>query len=416
MGVGFYEQDESTDRILFDAFQMPTADALDSEPQMSDFVKKTLRLAKRRARLEQDDDPDFQGPKSHKKKPRTGNIEQLVNLDPALLGVLGDSTPTPTHEPHPSRPAPGDPTGGIEGQNGGQQGENLTPAPKPRPTRPPLPIDPLRPTLRHAKPMTSYIEAEEPVEDPDDTIPIMMNNEPEPSTVDLAAEAVRAITGTPAPQTELSNTEPTPQYTGKKRGRPPRSSLSTDSSPATETKRRGRPPGRGRARRSTLSRVENLEDTTMVDVDDQADDGSQNNANNIDENVTVDELEAQLAEELGSPEDNDVQPDYTPPQNGLSKRRGRPPGAQRSQPPVVPPTESKRVPEPTRDFRSMSMQERMALKGKKIRIGQRGRTRDTGMSRNSTPTPTVTARKPSRPALNMDAEQPSTTLSVVVLN
>ena len=410
MGMGFYEQDESTDRILFDAFQMPTADALNNEPQMSDFVKKTLRLAKRRARLEQDDDPDFQGPKSHKKKSRTGNIEQLVNLDPALLGSLGDITPTPTKELDSDRPAAQESTETIQGQDGGQQEENLTPAPKPKLTRPPLPIDPLRPTLRHAKPMTSYIEAEEPVEDPDDTVPVRSDREPRLSAVDLAAEAVRAITGTPTPQIESASTQATPQYTGKKRGRPARGSLGTDSSPATETKRRGRPPGRGRGRRSTLNRVENLEDTDMVDADDQANDGDENNTNGAEENVTVDELEAQLAEELGSHEGkDDAQLDHAR-QRGGSRRRGRPPGARRSQPTATSPTEPKAIPEPTKDFRSMSMQERMALRGKKIRIGQRGRTRDTtGTSGNSTPTPTVSAKKPNFTAVNMGAEELSST-------
>ncbi|KAJ3573450.1 hypothetical protein NPX13_g4696 [Xylaria arbuscula] len=408
MGMGFYEQDESTDRILFDAFQMPTADALNNEPEMSDFVKKTLRLAKRRARLEQDDDPDFQGPKSHKKKPRTGNIEQLVNLDPALLGSLGDSTPTPVNEPDPARPTIQDSSVAVNGQEGEQQGENLAPAPRPKSSRPPLPIDPLRPTLRHAKPMTSYIEAEEPVEDPDDTFTVRVDPEPRPSAVDLAAEAVRAITGTPTPQNESTSTEATPQYTGKKRGRPSRSSLGTDSSPATETKRRGRPPGRGRGRRSTLNRVENLEDTDMVDAEDHAENDDQNNVNGTEENVTVDELEAQLAEELGSQEDkDDAQSDYA--QQGASRRRGRPPGARRSRVAAPSPIRPTPVPEANKDFRSMSMQERMALRGKKIRIGQRGRARDTATSETSTPTPIVSAKKPNFTAININTEEPPST-------
>ncbi|KAI8955233.1 hypothetical protein F4801DRAFT_379309 [Xylaria longipes] len=420
MGLGFYEQDESTDRILFDAFQMPTADVLNNEPQMSDFVKKTLRLAKRKARLEQDDDPDFQGPKSHRKKPRTGNIEQLVNLDPALLGALGDSTPTPTRETDQNHTAAQDATGASEGQDEGQDGgqdggqvtENQAPAvpavpaipaipAKPaKPTRVPLPIDPLRPTLRHAKPMTSYVEAEEPLEDPDDTVFVERlgdenaepNQESRPSAVDLAADAVRAITGTPAPATVQS----TPQSSGKRRGRPPRSSLGTaSSSPGTEKKRRGRPPGTGRARRSTLSRVENLEDTNMVDVDDHADnDGVEQ------ENVTLDELEAQLeAEELESRENADeVQPESTPAQEGRTRRRGRPPGSRRSQPAKTSLEEPEETPEPTKDFQSMSLQERLALKGKKkIRIGQRIRNNDTGVSETSTPTPTPTTSQSANP-------------------
>lgn len=385
MGMGFYEQDESTDRILFDAFQMPTADVLNSEPQISDFVKKTLRLAKRRARLEQDDDPDFQGPKSHRKKPRTGNIEQLVNLDPALLGALGDNTPTPTRETDPNAPIAQDATNAGNGQNGGQGTEKPAPV---KPTRVPLPIDPLRPTLRHAKPMTSYVEAEEPLEDPDDTVPArrltIENDQGEegsrPSAVDLAADAVRAITGTSIPEDKSPNKSPkavsTPQYTGKKRGRPPRSSLGTDSSsPATGGKRRGRPPGRGRARRSTLGRIENQEDVDMTGAED------------AEQDVTVDELEAQLAEELGPQGDDATQSNNTPPQPPSTRRRGRPPGSRRSQAAVRSLVEPG-APEPVKDLQSMSLRERMALKGKKIRIGQRHRTRETIETATSTPTTT----------------------------
>ncbi|KAI0432832.1 hypothetical protein F5Y09DRAFT_119134 [Xylaria sp. FL1042] len=406
MGMGFYEQDETTDRILFDAFQMPTADALNNEPQMSDFVKKTLRLAKRKARLEQDDDPDFKGPKSHRKKPKTGNIEQLVNLDPALLGVLGDNTPTPTQETNPDRPTAQDSAQPVEAQKGAQGGENSTPTIKAKPIRPPLPIDPLRPTLRHAKPMTSYIEAEEPPEDPDDTVPVKTNQDSRPSAVDLAAEAIRAITSTPASLNESVNAQPTSQSTGKRRGRPPRSSLGMETSPTTETKRRGRPPGRGRPRRSTLSRVENLEDIDTMDGDNHAD------ASNTEQNVTVDELEAQLVEELGSRQGEDeLQPEDTPSQQGPKKKRGRPPGARRSQPAVASasPAEPKEIPEPTKDFRSMSMQERMALKGKKIRIGQRDRNQGTSASENTTPTPIIPAREPDPPTTRTDTEEPIVT-------
>ncbi|KAI0472214.1 hypothetical protein F4859DRAFT_522176 [Xylaria cf. heliscus] len=411
MGLGFYEQDESTDRILFDAFQMPTADALNNEPEMSDFVRKTLRLAKRKARLEQDNDPDFQGPKSHRKKPKTGNIEQLVNLDPALLGALGDSTPTPTRETDQSHAAAPDTTGTSERQDGDQVTGNQAPTVPTKPIRAPLPIDPLRPTLRHAKPMTSYVEAEEPLEEPDDTVPvgrfedesIEPNQESRLSAVDLAADAVRAITGTPISHDTPVPAKPTPQQSGKKRGRPSRSSLGTaSSSPATEKKRRGRPPGKGRARRSTLSRVENLEDTTMLDVDDDADkDGSEQ------ENVTLDELEAQLeAEELESRENgNEAQPESTPVVEGPTRRRGRPPGPRRSQPGRTSPAELNETPEPSKDFRSMSLQERMALKGKKIRIGQRSRNRDPAVSGTTTPVTTpTTAQKASRTTTGKKAD------------
>ncbi|KAI0202556.1 hypothetical protein F4808DRAFT_458725 [Astrocystis sublimbata] len=420
MGMGFYEQDESTDRILFDAFQIPTADALNNEPEMSEFVKKTLRLAKRKARLEQDDDPDFQGPKSHKKKPKTGNIEQLVNLDPALLGSLGEATDTPSRgESQFNVFSQYPPVASEEAEGGSQSTENQTPTIPIKPKRAPLPIDPLRPTLRHAKPITSYVEAEEPLDDLDDSLfvspfigngDVESNTESGPSVVDLAADAVRAITGTPQPET---TTEPrttstvaksTPQPSGKRRGRPPRSSLGTASStPETsttlsaETKRRGRPPGARHSRRSTLNRVENLEDTSMVDIDDQAAD------NSPEQGVTVDDLEARLEVEEKENDQNEPQAETTPAPAVPAKRRGRPPGARRSQPARVSPSEPEESPEPPKDLRAMSLKERLALKGKKnFRIGHRKRASDagTGTSGNATPatpaTPTgfTAANKP----------------------
>ncbi|KAI0392551.1 hypothetical protein F5Y17DRAFT_356053 [Xylariaceae sp. FL0594] len=436
MGMGFYEQDESTDRILFDAFQMPTADALNNEPQMSDFVKKTLRLAKRKARLEQDDDPDFQGPKSHRKKPRTGNIEQLVNLDPALLGSLGEATGTPTRETNSNHAVGGSQDGAAEGQNGDQAtGASVQ-------KRPQLPIDPLRPTLRHAKPMTSYVEDEDLLDEPEDLFLGLLgfdgadeaevNNagftqDPGLSSLDLAADAVRAITGGEEP-TPKTNTNPTQQSTGKKRGRPPRSSagmeMSSPATPSTEPKRRGRPPrsslgghtsspatrgrrgrppGTGHSRRSTLFRVENVED-------DDGGHAEEENGDDIEDRlqVTVDDLEAQLAEELGSEhQDHAIQANSTTAQQA-PKRRGRPPGSRRSRAAVDNSSaEPADVPEPKKDVSSMSLAERMALRGKKVRIGQR-RNQSGGASGSGTgtPVPTATAANVSKsPAVEASAEE-----------
>ncbi|KAI1506167.1 hypothetical protein F5X99DRAFT_126001 [Biscogniauxia marginata] len=428
MGMGFYDQDESADKILFDAFQIPTADTLNNEPQMSEFVKKTLRLAKRKARLETDDDPDFQGPKSHhRKKPKTGNIDQLVNLDPALLGSLGNGTSTPTGAQSASDT--GTPSNGVaEGQETALSEETSleqTSRPNPKPTRPPLPIDPLRPTLRHAKPMTSYVEAEEPVEDPDDTVPVSLfraENEHTPTAerdpVDLAADAIRALAQIP---NEAEASVQTPQSTGKRRGRPPRNSIrrnsldsktppSTTSSPVF--KRRGRPP-----RKSNLSNVENNEDVTMADVNDD-----------MNEDATLLELEAQLARELGSGDrDEDSQTLSQPPSASSrgGKRRGRPPGrrstlSKRPEPEPEPEPEQEPEPEsepeaqaevstPAKDPAFMTLQERMALKGKKVKIGQRRRTNGPttiSATESGSATP-ASAKKPDTSVPDGKAEEPT---------
>ncbi|KAI1341742.1 hypothetical protein F5Y15DRAFT_375134 [Xylariaceae sp. FL0016] len=384
MGMGFYDQDESADKILFDAFQMPTADALRDEPQMSDFVKKTLRLAKRKARLETDDDPDFEGPKNHhRKKPKTGNLDQLINLDPALLGTLGDGKFTPTGLPAPDVLG-NNPDGAAEHMAMPEGESSETTAARPRQTR--LLADPLRPTLRHAKPTASYVEAEEPAFDPDETVPVRLFNaangnddeDINQDTVDLASNAFRALTQVSG-GTDSSAPVRTPTLTasGKRRGRPPRSSLGANTvvTPASEPKRRGRPPGSGRPRRSTLDAEEREdpdEDATKADAPDDE----------PDEDITVDELEAQLNEELAKSDDDSWKPATTATRGRPARRRGRPPGSRSSVQSRPEPEAVKSAKDPSR----MSMQERMALRGRRIRIGERRQPREgTAVTNRSTP-------------------------------
>ncbi|KAI1206136.1 uncharacterized protein F4807DRAFT_238700 [Annulohypoxylon truncatum] len=428
MGLGFYDQDESADKILFESFQMPTADVLNNEPEISDFVKKTLRLAKRKARLEINDDPDFRGPRSQpRKKPRTGNIDQLVNLDPALLGSLGSgngiSTPTRVTAPndHSEQPV-------IEGAEAQSEVAEGTPVsvPPPKKIRPRLPADPLRPTLRHAKPMVSYVDAEEPAEDPDDRVLIRAlrnleseneDNAPEEeiNPVDLAADAMRALTQLPVHEGESSATaKSTPQPGAKRRGRPPRSSIGTAVTPSSVPstgKKRGRPPGR--PGKSTINGAEN-EDITMVDagVSDAHNAPAATDTPNVTQNeneVSVEELEAQLErEERELAEANRDVEDSRPttatsatlPREEPLKRRGRPPRRSRAQQSPITPNPVDLEPPP--DTRFMSMRERAALRGKKFKIGQR-RPRDTATgspattSAKGTPTTTAAQAKKDKP-------------------
>ncbi|RYO79640.1 hypothetical protein DL762_008080 [Monosporascus cannonballus] len=411
MGMGFYEQDESADKILFDAFKMPSDDIFNNEPQVSAFVKKTLRLAKRKARLENDDDPDFRGPQSrHRKKPKTGNIDQLVNLDPALLGSLGDpSSSTPT------RPSARD-SAREHSTDGAAKGDKTRPAQQQaRPARPPLPVDSLRPTLRHAKPMTSYVEAEEPLDDPDDTVPVRVLGaggddvqDLESDPLDLAAHAVRALTG--LPNNENENPPPdastsTPLPSGKRRGRPPRHSLDSINTPSSATKdpkRRGRPPGW--RKRSLLESVENNEDTAVPDAADAGgmgvDDATPAQLDGAvrDKNTPASE-QAPAATGTGrkrgrppgrrmtqpaSTEDDRVETIPTPSTNLPPRRRGRPPAAatatrkqaeaEESSEPAVPPSGS-----------LLSLAERMALKGKKVKVRARASRDSAGAPKTGSP-------------------------------
>ncbi|KAI1438595.1 hypothetical protein GGR50DRAFT_685286 [Xylaria sp. CBS 124048] len=427
MGMGFYDQDESTDKILFDVFKLPTAEALNSEPQVSDFVKKTLRLAKRKARLEQEDDPDFQDPVSHRKKPRTGNIEQLVNLDPALLGALGDIGPTPvigTGFDH-SAAGPAD----SEQLEANQDMDTSIPLAPDAPQ-----IDPLRLSLRHAKPMASYVEAEEPLDDADDMAVMGLSNtytekddpnEPGRSAVDLAADAVRSLTsGISAAQQESPKAQSTPRTTGKRRGRPPRNSLGANSEPTateptatetteTESKKRGRPPRSSLVTSSTSTGMELRHREEPVENSPKRGRPPRGSYAHDSHDSTPTPTKPKRR---GRPPRNSLVRQSTP-TSTEPKRRGRPPrsalattspsarteleqegspdsagspGARRSTRTAVPSTETREIEEPTRALESLSLAERMALRGKKIRIRGRGSARRTGESRNNTRAPTTT--------------------------
>ncbi|KAI2631746.1 hypothetical protein GGS21DRAFT_522918 [Xylaria nigripes] len=500
MGMGFYDQDESTDRILFDPFQMPTAEALKNEFQISDYVKKTLRLAKRKARLEQHDDPDFKGPTTQRKRPKTGNIEQLINLDPALLSALNDNSVTPNRESGLNHSVALHVPSSTERPGGAS-----TPSAQPESAQAPSPEDQLRLSLRHAKPRASYVE--DTLEDADeapvspitiDDIELGREPESEPPAVDLAADAIRSFTGTHTTQQELPDAQSTPQHTGKKRGRPPRSSLATSSSPTVpESKRRGRlprsstakdsvpaatepkrrmrtarsslltnaspatqPKGRGRLTRNSRAadsepdasepdamELDAMEPVTMEPVAMEPDaiepdaiepDAMELNATEPDA-TELDGMEpdapepaftesaATQANQREESAESSVDADPLPATTEL-KQRGRPLNSRvvdaepekrerprpslamspsesrRSRRGAAPSAEAKPALGPIKNMESMSLKERLALKGKKnIRIRGRIDSR-TGSSRNSTATPT-SVQSPKISAADVDAKE-----------
>lgn len=402
MGMGFYDQDDSAemDKILFDQFEIPSADTLNGDSEVSEFVKKALRLAKKKARLENEDDPDFRGPKSHKRKPRTGNIDQLMHLDPELIGALssgsGNGNGTPTQGE--AQPELSEQTAIASGQPPNAQ--STQDQPRPKSTRPlPLPIDPLRPTLRHARPIRSYAEGEEPADDPDDLIPNHWFRTPNEATgeqdnvekdsLDLALETIRQATD----QSQSNPAVDTPKSTGKKRGRPPgrpsRSSLlakeisASDSPSAPPARKRGRP------RRSDMSHVELNKDLEMADEA-----GAQDNADTGD--APEAQLTAEPASQLEAEGDTDAKaPSSAPPtraKRGRGRGRGRPPG-RKSMPttgtramPEPSDSESSDTPEPEQPPAFMSMAERMKARGGAFKWSGRGGPVSRGKiaSRNGT--------------------------------
>lgn len=349
LGMGYYEEDDSPDKILFNPYEEATAE--DFYEEDSDHVKKSLRAAKRRARQEDDDDPDFVIRKSHKKKKvnKTPQPDILQNLDPALLG--GDVTMVdgiPEAEPQQAAANPEDHTG----QPGSEEG--LIDQGRP--------FDSNVPTLRQSKAI-SYADTED-VEEFDEVVPIKPKKTtpvPEASKdpLDLAAEAMRVITGAPKEPT-------TPSGRGRPRGRPPGRPRKSDQGSTRSTPHAAAPtsatPGRGRRRgrppRSSLAE-------TRISLDDDVSD---------DHGEAIGELTEELAKEVEDEEDETYAEQKERP---VPKRRGRPPKKATAAVATQPintgrPTRSgdASAPTPASSEKFMSMAERMALRGKKVKIGK----------------------------------------------
>ncbi|PKS13101.1 hypothetical protein jhhlp_000442 [Lomentospora prolificans] len=94
IGMGYYEQDDSPDKILFDEYQAPTAESMVlDEPDISEYLRKSIRAAKRKARQE-DEDPEFKVRSRYEKKKqkRTDKNEggfEFIEVDPALFATPG---------------------------------------------------------------------------------------------------------------------------------------------------------------------------------------------------------------------------------------------------------------------------------------------------------------------------------------
>lgn len=227
IGMGYYEQDDSPDKILFDPYETPTAESMVlDEPDVPEYLKKSIRVAKRKARQANDDDPDFYiSRRSEKKRQKKDHSHEDIELDPALFSTPGSR---PEAAEAPAVEGEGEEAGGRD-----QAGEAEDAGPSI--------------ALRRARPRYSYAETEEIdslSDDPEDILPHWSSGKPRLGIPKERAETGSEEAGIPAP---------------KKRGRPPRKSGSSlfsapAESPAPQPKRRGRPP------KSRLSNVVSVED------------------------------------------------------------------------------------------------------------------------------------------------------------
>ena len=431
VGMGYYEQDNTPDAILFDEYQAPSINMMTfDKSDVSDFVKKAIRAAKRKQR-KANEDPEFVAPKSHiHKKARVSKAADLLEaMDPALFDppeTAGAELPVAVAAVTSTANGP------DQAQENGEVVEN--PIVTDEPTTWGYPAN--EPVLRHAKPMASYLEPE----DMDvDAIEEMMRHRSPPvqpmvsppgspgaeqggkTAAELASAAVRALInkeeGTPV--TPGHRGPGRPPGSGKPRGRRPNQpavavelpSTSTNTSPAAEKlpKRRGRPP------KQRIIEIPDPEDDMSGDKeDDDLDRDITDLQNDLDHDVAAEEeptmelskrgrprrsgvyveqtevgeeeaeeadvVEAQLPKKRGRPRksaavveqmDLDAEEEVENAEAQTPPKRGRPRRSAAPDQVVVRPQDT----EPNvGDTSFMSMRERMALRGKSLKVrGKRGR-------------------------------------------
>jgi hypothetical protein len=408
LGMGYYNQDESEDRIIFDPYQAPSAeeDVVADEP-ISEAVLKQIKLAKRRAKAQDDGDTDFIGPKGPPRKKRKDKqaAVEVENMDPALLAASGDAGTTIADA----------------GEGNAEIAPTADPAEQPKPaTEGPSAAEdkvtdgetPYVPTLRHARPKVSYVEEDEGPGDLDEIMPAnskgIESRKAKPKEVsqaqkgdplDVASALVRAWAAS-SDIAKPTETEQVVEADFRPKGRPGRPRKS-DPGPAAAQKRRGRPP-RASMPASAHDAPAELKDTAVQAAEAEnaleplVRDAIEVEGDGTNGDVDVDEIEAQLRRELRADEaadDSDktsLQPKAEPGDPAprtAPKRRGRPPKVRMTESSTPSarrsalPTASFRVEIPSLPAMSSitanagttftSMAERMAMRGKKFKIGQR---------------------------------------------
>jgi hypothetical protein len=360
LGMGYYQQDDTPDKILFDPYQQPSVEAIAAESGPSEHLAKSLRAAKRRARMETDNDPDFNAPRpSYKKKPRLNSeAEQVIDVDPALLGE--DTT---THDD------PADRDFAVE--------DATTTIAEPPVGAPCYKAN--RPELRHVKPNRSYLEDEDEWEFNDVVVVKEAIHKPNGSgdgggidPLDLAASAIRSL------ERNDGARPPTPAV--RRRGRPRKSD--SDRQRSTRVTEKTRTPAtesakpRGRASRTSQLASAGLDrDAEPADAE-PAEDGTDDDSG---ERIMIQELEKQLEAELAEAGDEDGgSATVTTPNGAPKKQRGRPPKTQSARHNITGKAS-------VSGFKYMSMADRMALRGKRVKIGQRNGVRGSRSSNQPGP-------------------------------
>jgi hypothetical protein len=422
IGMGYYEQDDSPDKILFDPYQMPPAETMQfDEPDVPGSLRKQVRAAKRKARLENDDDPDFHY-QSWRKTAKIDGVAEIDQMDPALFGNNEHPMASTAQLNQPLEQAPDAPgredelteasaqlpqelrVQAMQPVNRGNKGQSASR------------FKANMPSLRHARPIASYAEADDVVmDDAEDMLPAWsITGVRKPSApnkddpVGPGAHALQTLLKTNKANEPESTNVTTPKAP-KQRGRPPKN-LNGSAPSSAGSGRRSR-----RLRRPALSVAESEDDPTTVNMDEEPEG---------DLDASIDELEAELARELAEEAEaengpvSDVQggnsssrlkrlvgrketagrpaadSSSTPTaKDGPAKRRSRRLGRLRQSeiPEFEPPTASEPASE-SATTKFLSMAERMALRGKTFKMGNKmGKRKSSGEAVRESPNPAPTS-------------------------
>jgi hypothetical protein len=261
IGMGYYVQDNSPDKILFNPYIAPPVGTIHlADFELPDSVKKSIRAAKRKAKRE-NEDPDFVVGRAGYKRVRSSNdAEMLDNMDPALFNTES-STESSTLR-----------------QRGQPPNTTLSPPLELRPgssktllAESPAIASSNEPALRHARPLGSYVEVDDfdvdEVESGGLVVEESGNATPKTDSTPKITEKQQMIEDTKTrDDLQLGGLEPEFSITsrqfkhargGKRRGRPPKQPLqsgpklqeprtmttgtASSSTPAVVQRRRGRP-------------------------------------------------------------------------------------------------------------------------------------------------------------------------------
>ncbi|KAG6104326.1 hypothetical protein E4U14_005771 [Claviceps sp. LM454 group G7] len=108
IGMGYYEQDNTPDKILFDPYNLPSIDVMKLDTlEVSDFVRKSIYAQNRKA-VRNNEDLEFKIASYTHRKPRSSDDLHITdNMNPALLEHNHHIAPsTSSHEPRASHKRP----------------------------------------------------------------------------------------------------------------------------------------------------------------------------------------------------------------------------------------------------------------------------------------------------------------------